>query len=83
VGSRADRALDVLAEHHPPVAMVALRLRHRDVDDDSVAMTDGAEVLYGRGFDRHGAREKAAIALHEALHAALRHPQRVAAIAAR
>jgi predicted metal-dependent peptidase len=45
-------------------------------DPESTAWTDGTKMYFGDAYFKHSADEQIAIAIHEALHVALRHVQR-------
>ena len=93
--TRASRALQKLAEDDPAFAALALWIDHRDAADgapqdtrldgdaEAPAWTDGRTVFYGPGFDAHGLNAQVALAAHQILHVALRHPARDRALALR
>lgn len=93
--ARATTALQRLAEADPALAALALWLAHRDADTgvpeearedgdgDPPAWTDGHTVFYGPGFADLHPDEQVGTAAHQILHAALGHPARDRAMAAR
>jgi predicted metal-dependent peptidase len=78
-------ALAELCQRMPGFAGLALWLRHVERPDETkwYACTDGTNIFYGRPFWDIDTREQWSTQAHEVLHAALRHPYRLAVIAGR
>lgn len=81
--SRADSRrmrpdLESAIEHLPGLASLALWCRFSDTDDeDTIACTDGSTVYAGAEYEKFDAKARRFICLHEILHIALCHPQRL------
>ena len=78
---RARLALAHLAEADPALAALALWCEHRD--GSAATRTEGDTILYGPEFPLRPLAEQVGLAGHHVLHVALRHPARMAAMAAR
>ncbi|MBK5946763.1 hypothetical protein CCR83_10040 [Rhodobacter veldkampii DSM 11550] len=81
--ARAGTALRALNEADPAIAALALWCDHRDRDGGPAAETAGATIYYGPAFATLPLHEQIGLAAHHILHVALRHPQRMQAMAAR
>jgi hypothetical protein len=79
--TRAARALAHLGDVDPALAVLALWCRHRD--GDGATRCDGETISYGPGFATLGLPEQVGLVAHHVLHAALRHSDRQAGLAAR
>ena len=80
---RGTRAIQRMVEYAPSTGGLALWMHHRDdddVDDRTLARTDGATIHYGAAFERLSLPRQTGIVAHEMLHVALRHVPRYAAL---
>ncbi|MBK1673982.1 hypothetical protein CKO35_11820 [Ectothiorhodospira shaposhnikovii] len=81
---RGTRAIQTLVEFAPSTGGLALWVQHRDLPDGREAITvanDGHTIFYGPAFERLPHPQQVGLVAHQVLHVALRHPQRMQAIA--
>ncbi len=78
--SRMRPDLESAIEYLPGLASLALWCRFADTDEKTIAYTDGSTIFAGADYEHFGPKERKFICLHELLHIALCHPQRLEAL---
>lgn len=70
------RDLRLLMQFEPALAGIALWVTFHNVEDGSVAWTDGKRVCAGAQYEKFDEAERCGVVLHELYHVALGHPAR-------